>query len=151
MLEYMESDPNILFLSNTDGLILPSFSFAIVQRIPFFRHHLIILPHSLFQQNAWRLFVSDLLNELEYVCMYISSQSAGSTFLYQSIHQIFLKTVKILAVVIAYHNKNYTDKYYTNVIYVYTYWQHIRESSIKKENQNKKKAYKYLNPKINTI
>ena len=40
MLEYMESDPNILFLSNTDGLILPSFSFAIVQRIPFFRHHL---------------------------------------------------------------------------------------------------------------
>ena len=95
--------------------------------------------------------ISQVLNELEYICMYISSQSAGTIYIYQSLHQIFLKTVKVLSVTIAYHNKNYTDKCYTNIIHVYKEWQKIREKNIKKEIKNKKKAFKYLDPKIKTV
>lgn len=95
--------------------------------------------------------VSEVLNELEYICMYISSQSAGSYFVYQSIHQIFLKTVKSTLVNIAYANKNYSDKYYTNVIHVYKEWYRKREIDLRKEKKNKRKAYKYLEPKIKTV
>lgn len=34
--------------------------------------------------------VDDVLNELEYICMDISSQAADSKYIYQSLHQIFL-------------------------------------------------------------
>lgn len=95
--------------------------------------------------------VTDVLNELEYICMYISSQSAGTYFIYQSLHQIFLKTVKVLAATIAHSNKNYSDKYYTNIIYVYREWQNIRIKTEKKEQKNKLKAFKYLEPKIRRV
>lgn len=95
--------------------------------------------------------ISDVLNELEFICMYISSQSAGTNYIYQSLHQMFLRTVKMLAVTIANDNKNYTDKYYTNIIHVYKEWQKIREKNMKKEKKNKKKAFKYLDPKIKTV
>lgn len=95
--------------------------------------------------------VSDVLNELEYICMYISSQSAGSYFVYQSIHQIFLKTIKITAMSIAWSNKDYSDKYYTNIIHVYKNWYNRRENDREKERKNQKKAYRYLNPKIKTV
>lgn len=94
--------------------------------------------------------ISDVLNELEYICMYISSQSAGTDYIYQSLHQMFLRTIKMLAVTIANDNKNYTDKYYTNIIHVYKEWQSIRNNNIKREKKNKKKAFKYLDPKIKT-
>ena len=95
--------------------------------------------------------VTDVLNELEYICMYISSQSAGTYFIYQSLHQIFLKTIKILAATIAHSNKNYSDKYYTNIIYVYREWQNIRRKTEEKEKKNKLKAFKYLEPKIRRV
>ncbi len=95
--------------------------------------------------------IDDVLNELEYISMYISSQSAGSKFVYQSLHQVFLRTVKALAVEIALRNKNYTDKYYTNIIHVYKKWSAIRLKYERREKKNKKKAYKYLEPKIEKI
>ena len=72
--------------------------------------------------------VSNVLNNLEYICMYIASQSAGSKFVYQSLHQIFLRTVKLLAPIIALQNKDYSDKYYTNIIYVYNEWANLRNN-----------------------
>lgn len=95
--------------------------------------------------------VSSVLNNLEYISMYIASQSAGSKFVYQSLHQIFLRTVKLLAPIIAMQNKDYSDKYYTNIIYVYNEWSNLRDSDIKKENKKKNKANKILNPKIKTV
>lgn len=95
--------------------------------------------------------VFDVLNELEYICMYISSQSAGSNFVYQSLHQIFLRTIKSLAVTIADRNKNYADKLYTNVIYVYKEWSKKMSDNTRREKGNKRKAYKYLEPKIKTV
>lgn len=96
-------------------------------------------------------FVSLTLNELEYVSMYISSQAAGSKYVYQSLHQIFLRTVKLLAPIIALQNKDYSDKYYTNIIFVYNEWAELRQLDLKKEKKNKEKANKILNPKIKTV
>lgn len=95
--------------------------------------------------------VSLTLNELEYVSMYISSQAAGSKYVYQSLHQIFLRTVKLLAPIIALQNKDYSDKYYTNIIFVYNEWAELRQIDLKKEKINKEKANKILNPKIKTV
>ena len=96
--------------------------------------------------------VDDVLNELEYVCMDISSQAADSKYIYQSLHQIFLRTIKILSVEICLRNDGkYCDKFYTNIIHVYNEWTSIYEKSLKKENKRKKQVYKILNPKIKTV
>lgn len=95
--------------------------------------------------------VSSVLNELEYISMYIASQSAGSKYVYQSLHQMFLRTVKLLAPIISMQNKDYSDKYYTNIIHVYNEWSNLREINVKKEKKKKDKANKILNPKIKTV
>ena len=95
--------------------------------------------------------VSDVLNNLEYISMYIASQSAGSKYIYQSLHQFFISTIKLLAPIICLQNKDCSDKYYTNTIYVYNYWCLIRQKDLKKEKKNKEKSNKILNPKIKTV
>jgi hypothetical protein len=96
--------------------------------------------------------VDDVLNELEYVCMDISSQAAGSKYIYQSLHQIFFRTIKILSVEICLRNNGkYCDKFYTNIIHVYNEWTSIYEKSSKKEEKRKKQVDKILNPKIKTV
>lgn len=95
--------------------------------------------------------ISDVLNTLEYISMYISSQSTDSKYVYQSLHQIFLKTVKLLAPIICIQNKNYSDKLYTNVIFVYKDWCKLNEKDKKIENKKKEKIYKILNPKIKAV
>lgn len=94
---------------------------------------------------------NDVLNKLEYISMYISSQSAGSNYVYQSLHQIFLKTVKLLYPIIALQNENYSDKYFTNIICVYNHWCELNEKDTEIEKTKKKKVYKILNPKIKTV
>lgn len=96
--------------------------------------------------------VDDVLNELEYICMDISSQAAGSKYIYQSLHQIFFRTIKILSVEICLRNDGkYSDKFYTNIIHVYNEWTSIYEKSSKKEEKRKKHVDKILNPKIKTV
>lgn len=94
---------------------------------------------------------SDLLNQLEYICMNISSKATDSNFIYQSLHQMFLRTVRTLAVEIAVDNKNFSDKYYTNIIHVYNIWtaRYIKDSKIEK--RKKEKINRILNPKIKTV
>lgn len=95
--------------------------------------------------------ISSVLNDLEYICMYISSQSAGSKYVYQSLHQIFLKTIKLLYPIICMGNDDYTDKYYVNIIYVFNMWQKEKNKSKKQEGFRKRIAYWLLNPKIKTV
>ena len=96
--------------------------------------------------------VSDVLNELEYLCMSLSSQAAGSKYVYQSLHQIFLRTVRLLCVQIALsNNKFYSDKYYTNVIHMYNKWTELYMQDLKKEKRLKSKVNNLLNPKIKTV
>lgn len=96
--------------------------------------------------------VNDVLNELEYLCMDISSQAADSKYIYQSLHQIFFRTIKVLSIEICLRNNGkYCDKFYTNVIHVYNEWTKIYEKDSKKEESRKKEVDKILNPKIKTV
>ena len=82
------------------------------------------------------LLIDTTLNELESICMDISSTVAGSQFIYPSLHQIFLDTIHILYLHIASANttsKVFTDKYFTNVIFVYNQWNKIRAKDISKK------------------
>lgn len=96
--------------------------------------------------------VDDVLNDLEYVCMNISSHAAGSTFIYQSLHQMFFDTINTLAFEISIRNDGkYSDKFYTNIIYVYNEWQKLYKKSRKIEANKKDQNKKILNPKIKTV
>lgn len=95
--------------------------------------------------------VSDVLNQLEYICMDISSKATDSRYIYQSLHQMFLRTVRTLAVDISVDNKNFSDKYYTNIIHVYNDWTMRYVRDLKIEKRKKEKINKILNPKIKTV
>lgn len=95
--------------------------------------------------------VSDVLNQLEYICMDISSKATDSRYIYQSLHQMFLRTVRTLAVEISVDNKNFSDKYYTNIIHVYNDWTIRYVKDLKIEKRKKEKINKILNPKIKTV
>lgn len=95
--------------------------------------------------------ISSILNDLEYISMYISSQNTHSKYIYQSLHQFFIRTIKLLAPIICIFNKDYCDKYYTNIICVYNEWCRLRNIDLKNENKKKEKINKILNPKIKTV
>lgn len=82
---------------------------------------------------------SDVLNQLEHICMDISSKATDSNFIYQSLHQMFLRTVRTLAVEISVDNLNYSDKFYTNIIHVYNDWttRYRKDSKIEKRKKEK--------------
>jgi len=84
--------------------------------------------------------------------MYLSSQVAGSKYVYQSLHQVFLRTVRALAIRISIaNNTSYSDKYYTNIISVYNEWKNLYANDLKNEKEIKKKVDQVLNPKIKTV
>lgn len=85
------------------------------------------------------LLVENTLNKLETSCINISSKAAGSQFIYESLHQMFLSTVEILAIKISITNTNNVDKYYTNIISVYNMWNRQRNKDIIKLNKTNKK------------
>ncbi len=100
----------------------------------------------------FNLLISNVLNELEYLCMNLSSQAAGSKYVYQSLHQVFLRTIRCLSVEIAISNNNYySDKFYTNTIYVYNEWTNLYILNLQKENKLKSEVNDILNPKIKTV
>lgn len=106
--------------------------------------------------------VESTLNQLESICIDISSQAAGSQYIYQSLHQEFLKSVHILSILISKNNTNNFDKYYTNIIYVYNIWnkqkqkdKKLFEKTMKKiekrESKCKKDVHKLLTKKPDKI
>lgn len=94
---------------------------------------------------------SELLNKLEYICMDISSKATDSRYIYQSLHQMFLRTVRALAVQMSIDNKNFSDKYYVNIIHVYNEWTNRYMKDLKVEKRKKEKINKILNPKVKTV
>ena len=94
---------------------------------------------------------SNVLNQLEYICMDISSKATDSNFIYQSLHQMFLRTVRTLAAEMSVENLNYSDKYYTNIIHVYNDWTNRYKKDLKIERRKKEKINRILNPKIKTV
>lgn len=95
--------------------------------------------------------IYDTLNELEYLCMYISSKAANSEFIYQSLHKVFLDGIRLLAIEISYSNTNSADKLYTNIIHVYNDWLKRYLKAQKKEEKNIKKSDKIIAPDVKSI
>ena len=91
--------------------------------------------------------IMETLNELEYVCMYISTNVADEKYIYNSLHQQFFKTVSLLYMSIALINTDVKNKYFTNIIKVLDIWKKKYIKHEKKEMKFKKK----LNPKTPKI
>lgn len=66
--------------------------------------------------------VSNTLNNMEYFAMHFNHNIADEEVVYQSLHQSYLRLVKMLYYYIAKQNKSGKDKYFTNIIALYTSW-----------------------------
>lgn len=97
------------------------------------------------------LLVENTLNQLEAACINISSNAAGSEYIYNSLHQSFLHFVEILSVKISTNNRNNVDKYYTHIIQVYNMWNNQKTKDIEKFNKTQKKINKLNNKAKNEI
>lgn len=82
----------------------------------------------------------ELLNQLEWFSMHFMSDIAGEKTVYQSLHQIYLKTIKLYYPHIAYLNrKGIKDKYYCNIIGLYVKWANIYHKEKEDEVKRNKK------------
>lgn len=86
-----------------------------------------------------RHIICDTLNTLEYMCMYIVTNVADEKYIYNSLHQQFLKTIALLYFEISMTNIDNKDKYFTNIIHVYNLWKNKYLKAIKKEKKLKRK------------
>ena len=62
-----------------------------------------------------------------------------------------MKTIKILAVLIAANNNNNVDKYFTNIIQVYNMWNKRKNKDIKKLIKTQKKINKMQKRMYNEV
>lgn len=89
-----------------------------------------------------RNLICDTLNRLEYQSMYISTKVADGKYIYNSLHQQFLKCISLLYFEISLINVDIKDKYYTNIIHVYNLWKNKYIKTIKKEEKIQRKRGK---------
>ena len=95
--------------------------------------------------SRFTLLVENTLNQLEAACINISSNAAGSEYIYNSLHQSFLQFVEILSIRISTNNRNNVDKYYTHIIQVYNMWNTQKAKDIEKFKKTQKKITKMDN------
>lgn len=89
--------------------------------------------YSVKDSNYVSFLINDTLNSMEAICMYFNYGVADESVVYQSLHQSFLATVKLLYVTIAERNLQGKDKYFTNIIQMYNRWNERYESKCKEE------------------
>lgn len=99
------------------------------------------------QENNITSICCIILNNLEHMCMNISSKVADEKYIYNSLHQQFFKAIALLYFQISLINIDNKDKYYTNIIYVYNIW---KQKYIKAEKKEKKLKRK-MKPRISKI
>ena len=88
--------------------------------------------------NEFISIKSETLNKLEYICMYFNTKVANSKVVYQSLHQTFLKSIKLLYYDMAKININIKDKYYTNIIKLFNEWNMMYLQAHAKEIESKR-------------
>lgn len=89
-----------------------------------------------------RNIIGHTLNILEYMCMNIATKVADEKYIYNSLHQQFLKAIALLYFEISLINIDNKDKYYTNIIHVYNIWKNKYIKAAKKESKFKIKQKK---------
>lgn len=91
--------------------------------------------------------ITDFLNQLEAFSMAFVQNVADDDVVYQSLHQSYIKIVKLLYFRISISNDKVTDKYYTNVIQLYNNW---RSKEVEFERKISR-ANKKMESKINKV
>ena len=84
--------------------------------------------------------LSMMLNQLEWFCMSCRYGLADEKIIYQSLHQTFLATVRVLYPFICRPNLNNEDKFYTNIIWLYRRWSK-RHQKIKGKTDKRRQKY----------
>lgn len=65
----------------------------------------------------------NLLNKLEYFSMHFTCELADEKIVYQSLHQVYLSTIKVFyGWIVRANDRDGKDKYYTNIIKLYNLW-----------------------------
>ncbi len=104
---------------------------------------------------SFSIFLSQVLNRLEYMCMHISSGLADDDYIYNSLHQVFISSMQLCYCAISNLNVSNKDKYYTNIISVYNKWSKRYYDAQEKEEylheELNKKAKEYTKPSIKKI
>lgn len=83
--------------------------------------------------------ITNVLNNMEYFALHFSHYTADNSVVYQSLHQTYLQLVQLMYYRIAKSNDSSTNKYYTNVIWLYNEWNKIlnkQETSINDHNNS---------------
>lgn len=94
--------------------------------------------------NRFSSCVNETLNELEELCMSLNKGIVDENTVYQSLHQIVIRTVKYLYPVICHYNRdnNTYDKFYTHTTTLFNNW-------VCKRNKDKKAYIKNMEIKHN--
>ena len=91
------------------------------------------------------------LNKLEYFSMNFISDIGEDEIIYPSLHQVFFAYVEISYIYIASKNKaTIKDKYYTNIIKLYTKWKKRYLEELKREKEAKEEAKQKSNTRKET-
>lgn len=88
---------------------------------------------------------TEVLNKLEWFAMNFTSGLADEDVVYQSLHQVFLSSVKLFHFEISSRNINGTkDKYYCHIIELYKKWSEHYHAALEKEKLIEEKKLKDL-------
>lgn len=84
---------------------------------------------------------SSLLNTLEWVAMMINTKVADEKVIYQSLHQVLLRYIRLEYPTIAFQNseEKAEDQFYTNIIHLYRRWESRWESAHEKSEKERSK------------
>lgn len=66
--------------------------------------------------------MDELLNNMEFFSLHFAHKTADESVVYQSLHQTYLEIVRIMYYEIANKNTTPTEKYYTNIIWLFDNW-----------------------------
>lgn len=89
-------------------------------------------------RNKFFKTVTETLNNLEYFSMSFNTGVADDEVVYQSLHQSFLKMIKMMYFYIAFQNVDGKDKYYTNIIDLFNRWRDRYMEAAKSEVESKR-------------
>lgn len=96
--------------------------------------------------NKYSISFTDCLNELEELCMALNKGIVDEDTVYQSLHQIVIRSIKYFYPVICLANKhnNSYDKYYTHTINLYNKWVDRRNNEMINEKDKNNIVHKSI-------
>lgn len=92
-------------------------------------------------RNEVERVLIETINTLEWMAMLINTNAASSTVIFQSLHQLTLQFTRLLYFELSFRNKSEMDcdKFYTNLIQLYTDWNKKRIYLMAKQRKTQKK------------